>query len=313
MAGERGNSLTRFCMNKHVHMLVDGRNALYRAIYAGINDDKFKESGADYFAIFTRFMYYYYNAFKPKNVHIFWDDKTENLWRTKLLPDYKGTRDNSDISDLLNRQFKLVLDIGKFMGFRQYFRAAQEADDLIYAFCRTTKEPTIIVSSDGDMKQIPYWMDHVDLYNPITKGRSRGVKIEAVPGIDVTIMKSLTGDKSDNIKGYHMVGKVKGKLFTSNLIERNNFLASDKAIILEDGNKKKVSSDTLKLNRQLIDLNLCPDLLDNMMYVEQRRTSKTVYSYKEIVTRLRDNSVKGVIDEADKYIVPFAKLASGES
>ena len=285
---------------QYENMLVDGRNALYRAVYAGLNDQKFQESGADYFTIMMRFLHHYYATFKPKSVHIFWDDKSTNLWRTEFYPEYKATRDNSDIRETLNKQYKLALDLFRYMGFRQYFRKRQEADDLIYAFCRSFKEQTVIVSSDSDMKQIPYSMSHVDLYNPSKAGRSnKNVLLEEVPESNVVITKAFTGDKADNIDGYRGIGPVKGNQYTTNLHDRAAFF-------------KSVDPSAFIRNRKLIDLGLCPDLLDNMLYVEKHRTTPVQYNYKALITKFRDLGVTGAIAEADRCVVQYSELIKAQ-
>ena len=278
------------------HLLIDGRNILYRSIYAGLNDKKFQKSGEDYFTIIIRFIHHYYQLFRPESVHVFWDDNSENLWRTELYPEYKATRDNSDVKDILQRQYRLCLDLFRFFGFRQYWRKQQEADDLIYAFCRSFKEPTVIISSDSDLRQIPYFMGHVDLFNPSTRARTVDETIfEDVPANDVTVSKALIGDKADNIEGYRGVGPVKGNQYTNNLENRIEFL-------------QKSDAEIFRRNRILIDLGLCPHLLDNMLYVEKHSTGPVKYDYKTVVTKFRENGVSGAIAEADKYIVKFAEL-----
>ena len=66
------------------HMLIDGKNAIYRAIFAGYNDERFKKSGFDYFVITVRFISNYLTIFNPQSVHIFWDAPRENTWRRKF-------------------------------------------------------------------------------------------------------------------------------------------------------------------------------------------------------------------------------------
>ena len=122
----------------HKHLLIDGRNIIYRAIYAGRSDNMFMMSGLDIFAVFARFIHYYQVQFRPKSIHIFWDDECSRLWRTKILPTYKGQRKDDDGAkkDVFHI-LKISLDLYKTLGIRQYFRHTQEADDLIYAFCST--------------------------------------------------------------------------------------------------------------------------------------------------------------------------------
>lgn len=293
------------------HMLIDGRNALYRAIYAGIHDKRFIESGDDYFLIFLKFINHYCSSFKPKHIHLFWDDRRDKLWRTTIYPQYKGNRASvPEVDVILKRQITVALDVCRSLGFTQYFRETQEADDLIYAFCRSTTDKTIIISSDGDMKQIIYHMPHVDLYNPLSKERriNRTVAVDEKPEVDPIVFKSMVGDKSDNIDGYHNVGAVRGRQYTIDLLARLEFFKSEKSIIAEGA--EPIGDKQYKRNRLLVDLGLNPHLLDNMLYVERQMGSLPQFAYKDAITKLRKRQVSGVIELADKYVVPFANLST---
>ena len=294
-------------MSSFEHMAVDGKNALYRAVYAGINDERFKASGSDFFLIFIKFMNHYYSSFKPKQIHMFWDDRSANLWRRKIYPEYKATREpNETVDPIITRLTKVALAVCKSLGFRQYYREGQEADDLIYAFCRSTNEPTVVISSDSDLRQIPYNMGHATLYNPLSKERKQTgqVVLEGKLPYDPAIYKALVGDKSDNVEGYYGIGPVKGKALTQDLAARMEYLKS----AITEG-KEPADGSKYRRNRLLIDLSLNPHLLDNLMYCEKQFANKPHFTYKDVIVKLRDMDVKGVINDADKYVIPFANLA----
>jgi len=239
------------------HMLIDSRNAIYRAIYAGLGDKNFKESGQDFSVIFFRFIGYYLSRFRSDSVHFFWDAPKKTIWRRSLLGSYKDGRigghetkyPDVNIDDLLERCTKICMEIINYCNGRNYLRDNQEADDLIYAFCRyNIGSSMIIISSDGDFKQIPYMFRNVDLYNPMIKD-GKILEIEKVNPIEV---KSFSGEKADNISGYPQIGPVRALKLATDSKFREDFFNLQ-------GRKRYL------LNRALIDLSLCPYQLANIM------------------------------------------------
>lgn len=279
------------------HLLIDGRNAIYRAVYAGLDDKKFQDSKKDYFIIFLRFINNYINTFKPSNVHIFWDDKRDNLWRRKIYPDYKANRPaNEAVDPIIKRQVQNAVSICRCIGFRQYYRESQEADDLIYAFCRTIVEDSVIISSDSDMKQIPFYIKNTTVYNPLAKN-AKDILKENMPDVNPIIMKSLIGDKADNIEGFTGVGPAKGKTLVTEMAARKEFM-------------EKFDLQKYKMNRLLVDLGLNPSLLDNMLYVERVMGVTPKFDFKQVIVLLRDMKISGIMEEAHKYIMPYSRLVN---
>jgi 5'-3' exonuclease len=257
----------------------------------------FMASGLDIFAVFARFMHYYQVQFRPTSMHIFWDDESSRLWRTKILPTYKGQRTDDDGAKKdVYHILKLSLDIYKTLGVRQYFRHNQEADDLIYAFCATVKEPTVIVSSDGDLRQIKF--DHVSIYDP---SRRKIIEDRLNP-----VLKALMGDKSDNIDGYYRVGPKTAAILTEDPAKLSEFLISHKAI---DENNKVVGDEIFKRNIQLVDLSLNPYIAENVEYVRDRHKCQIIYDYATAINKLKTNDVKGLSREAYKLFSSLSTLS----
>lgn len=281
----------------HKHMLVDGRNLVYRAIFAGRGDHSFMASGIDIFAVFARFIHYYRNEFRPDSIHIFWDDESKNLWRTKLLPTYKGQRvDGDNVKRDVYRIIKVSLATYKTLGIRQYFRYGQEADDLIYAFTKVTNESLTIISSDGDLKQID--ASHTSIYDPSRKSFTT-VKIDPR-------FKALVGDKSDNISGYYKVGPKTANILIEDEKKLKEFLLSDKSL---DENKTVVHNGLYDKNLKLVDLSLNPHLNENIEYVSSRFKSPIQYDYNLSLETLKKQNVKGMMREAYKLFNSFSTLS----
>lgn len=291
------------------HVLIDAKNMLYRAIFTAVGDKKFNKSGYHTINIILHYLTYYLNQFKAKNIHVFWDTNRESTWRKEVLPTYKdgrkNTRDDIDVDGELINLTEVCGVLFKNMCVRQYYRGKMEADDLIYAFCRMNpKDKTIIISSDSDLKQISYRFSNVFIHHPHVKNRL----IEEVPDVDPVLMKSFSGDKSDNIEGYYRVGPVTAKVLSEDTFARNEFFQSEKSIVKSGDDKITVGNQRFKDNLRLIDLSLCPYLLDNMMYVSSKQFRPIRFDLNKIRETISKYKLRGVMADISRYIAPFKKL-----
>jgi 5'-3' exonuclease len=239
-------------------------------------------------------MWGWLDKFKPSGVCMFWDSKKENLWRKKLLTDYKVRNENEyfeDIRDDLIFTQAAARAIFEHMGVWQFFKDGMEADDLIYSACRVlSPRPLMIISTDADYEQIIFRMQNVRLWNPMADS-GRG-KFIGVPDHDPALAKALAGDKSDKIAGYRNIGPVKSAKLARDLIERENFLKEhDRTIFIR--------------NLLLIDLALNPGLLKNDLYIQRVLANKSEFNKEQIVAMAKKHKVSGLIGEYDRIIMPF--------
>jgi len=274
-------------------LLIDGKNCIYRAIHAGRNDPRHDPSKRDYFVILLRFLNKYLVKFNPRSMHVFWDEKSSKLWRKKLYPDYKGNRKNDpEVEEEVNRLNSLAVDMFSNMGIYQYQKPKMEADDLIYAFSKLHKnEKTIIVSSDGDMMQIPYYFDNVSVHNPLKSNSD----LEPRPEKNPAELRSLMGDKSDQIFGYDQIGP-----------KRAAALLEDKARLNDYIEKNDIK--IFARNLALIDLSLCPYTLSNIRYILKVLNKPIKYDEKELYNLAREYKVHGFMSEYKKCILSFKSL-----
>jgi len=291
------------------HLLIDAKNMLYRAIFVAKSDVAFKQTGHHVINIVLHFICHLYRLFEPTQIHIFWDTERETIWRRDLIPSYKNQRQDdehinkveNDLLDLI----KISIDLFKVIGVKQYYRIRMEADDLIYAFCRLNKKSAIvIVSSDGDLKQISYDYPNVSIHNPLSKK-----ELEPVPKIDPVLYKVFCGDKSDNIDGYYGIGDVKSRVLCEDLNKRMEFLESKKAIIKRKGEKVWVGDAKFRENMRMIDLSLCPYLVDNMLYIAKNQIKPAKFNLKEIRKIISKYKLRGVTADIPRYITPLKKLS----
>lgn len=275
-----------------MHLLIDGKNLLYRGIYASLNTDT-----KDHFVAISRMIHSYFHKFENGTVHVFWDDAKENLWRRDIHPEYKEAdcRDkSSEIEQKLIKYQSICEEVWQNMNIRQYKRDKMEADDLIYTFCHTIPGRKVVVSSDGDMLQLSYRFDNVKIYNPSKK------KICERPIIDPVAFKCLDGDTSDNIIGYYGIGPKKAAQHVANhdLMWK---LLSERGI------------EIYHKNRRLIDLSLCPYLADNIIYVLEAINQPTKFNKKILVELLYNkHKIKGIMTEYKTIISSFNRVEDND-
>jgi len=284
------------------HMLIDGRNCTYRAIYAGLSDPNFKAHSA---VVFFRFVSTYLRKFKPQNVHIFWDCKRKKVWRKQLLESYKEGRDTSrsgkydkeEINNLVENCCEVVEALTNVLGCRNYMLENQEADDLIYAFCRQCpSDKIIIISSDGDLRQIAFEYKGVDLFSPNNKSKRLYDPTDDVNPIE---QKVFVGDKSDNIVGYHKIGPVTAKKIIGDYAKRKEFFKShDEEVYL--------------MNRAIIDLSINPNLLINIKYISEVLSEKVSLDMSKLHKEIQRYKVRGLNAEISKLAHPFKVMFNGD-
>jgi len=165
----------------------------------------------------------------PDIVSVVWEGKGSSERRRRILKEYKEGRKFRG----LNRQFQYSQEDEKESFARQlqllkecldtlplYQPAVQylEADDQIAYSCRqlfSKDYEKVIVSTDRDYFQLVD--EYTQIYRPVkTKENPKGEMInigwmmdkEKVYPVNYALLKSIVGDKSDNIKGISGVGEV---------------------------------------------------------------------------------------------------------
>lgn len=273
------------------HMLIDGRNAAYRAVYAGLGDPNFATTGNHYAVIFFRFIGFYVQKFKPKYVHFFWDAPKEELWRRKIAPDYKDGREHLHREKIENLQ-TVGRELINYLNGRNYYQDKQEADDLVYAFSRLHRTgKLLIVSSDKDFRQIPHMYCNVDLFSPMAKD-GQVYKPEEIDPVDV---KCFMGEKGDNIRGYMKIGEVNAARLAADFKTRVSFFATR-------------GEETYRRNRALVDLTLCPYTLSNIAHIQQVLGTDICYDIKKLIEIIQKYKVRGLMGEINRVLLPFKFL-----
>jgi len=280
-------------MSARPALLIDARNIMYRAIFATKNDRRY-DVKYHYFVIFLRQLTSFIRIHDPVSVHVFWDAPRKTVWRRKLHPTYKDRDNNPNIEDIsaeLSSTTEVAMKFLEHMNVRQYSRDTMEADDLIYSAVEQLHPyPSVIVSTDSDMTQIPFRFSSSKVYHP-----HRKEDVET-PTISPVLQKSLVGDKADSIVGYKGIGPKKSAKLLADLGELHKFLKAN-------------GRRTFGFNMLLIDLSLCPKLLANRLYIQKKFAEEVAFSSKEINDLTMKYKVNGMMQEGPNLVPPFKKLA----
>lgn len=274
-------------------LIIDVRNALYRAIYAHKAEIARGKNPVHPFVILLRLMSSWINFYKPKTVHMFWDAPRKEVWRKKILESYKDRENNQyivDISEELRQMTGICQDMFKYMNVRQFEKIKMEADDLIYtAVSIIHPEPTVIISTDSDMIQIPYRYTSCTLYDP-----KKEIEV-TLPDYNPVLFKALKGDKADNIPGYRGVGPKKALKLSYDSCALQEYLQT---------------ADRRVYNRNLllIDLSLCPRILNNTIYIRKKIAETVHFDRVKLLELIKEYKIDGLLAEFNDLVVIFQRL-----
>lgn len=194
-------------------LLIDGNSMLFRAYYATLYTRRMSTSNG----IPTNAVYSFIlmlnkaiELIKPDSILVAFD-AGKSTFRHKKYEAYKGTR--KPLDDELKVQFPIVREFLDAAGISRYEDIDFEADDIIGSMAKQTENiRTTILSSDRDLLQLVddstsillmkkgiTEMDLVDVHNFEEK--------YGLTPVQITDLKGLMGDTSDNIPGVAGVGE----------------------------------------------------------------------------------------------------------
>jgi len=205
-------------------LLIDGMNTFIRSwmIIPVTNDDGEHFGGVFGFLKSVKAAV---DKFNPTEVVVVWDGPHSGLRRHNLFPAYKANRKKTwkrgavkafdflseeEQNDNFVMQIKRVQEYLEHLPIKTIRLPYVEADDVIAVYAQELdkKSQVIIYSSDADFKQLV--TDSVHHYNPIAKKLTTCDTFKKEVGIypkNYIILKSTSGDKSDNIPGIRGLGE----------------------------------------------------------------------------------------------------------
>jgi len=267
-------------------LLLDGSNLLFQMFFGMPS----RITGRDGRAIqgtlgFAGALLKIIRMVKPTHIAVIFDGEHKND-RCKINSDYKGNRiDYSTVSESDN-PFSQLPDICKaldFLSIRHTEAVDCEADDIIsaYALENGTETEIVISSLDSDFFQL--------ISDNVTVLRYRGKKTVlcnseyviskfGITPCQYADLKSLTGDRADNIKGAEKVGVKTAALLLNEFGTLENILKNVNKIQKPSVKESIIrNSDKLKDNYKIIKLSNTVKLPFNMRELE--------YSYMGVTSR----------------------------
>jgi len=267
-------------MEQRPIVIIDGFNIFVRHFAA---NEAVTTSGDPCGGIvgFLKALYGLTIQFSPAKIYVVWEQGGGCPRRKKLYPAYKANRTKQKedfkninlssgekpgnrwiLEDQENKlkQVKTLVESLKHLPVCQLYVADTECDDVIGYLIRTKlkSQPAlkILVSSDRDFYQLLDEPD-VKIFNPADKSFHSGplvrVKLSPTEAIDIparnyALIRTLTGDASDNISGIPGLGfKTALKLFPSLLNDQEDhtieaLIVSAKSHLMDKKPKKAYQS-----------------------------------------------------------------------
>lgn len=181
-------------------LFIDLYNMIHRCHYSAFQ-------AGEYSTVFTfiRSFRSVIEKFSPEKIIVVTEGNPK--FRHEIYPEYKAQRkiiqDNKtdDEKDKFKRQKLIILDLLKLFPIQLLMHSDYEADDVISSLIRSVyfNDECIIITADNDYLQL-LDNENVKIFNPVKK------EFLTKPDYDIIKMKSLMGDKSDNISGIPRIG-----------------------------------------------------------------------------------------------------------
>lgn len=216
-------------------LILDGSSVLVRAYFASAYGRRIMQSSQ---GVYTNAVFGFLNMMlgaieqvRPSHLFVAWD-VSRDTFRRELFPAYKGTR--GELPDELLSQFDTMQEVLEAMGVAQHFDERYEADDIIGTLsCRAALENHRVMILTGDRDAIQLVQDSVtvaimkkgiteiDHYTPDFLMETWGL----TPS-QITDLKGLMGDTSDNIPGVPGIGEKTAKKLLAEYGTVENLIAS---------------------------------------------------------------------------------------
>ena len=194
-------------------LLIDGNSMLFRAYYGTIYSRRMSTStGLPTNAVygFVTMLHKAIETIQPDSILVAWD-AGKPTFRHEKYKEYKGTRKELD-EDLIV-QMPIVREFLDAAHIVRYEQEGFEADDIIGSMAKQTKEiDTTILTSDKDLLQLIAPTTRVLLMKKgitemeLMDEKALFEKYELAPK-QITDLKGLMGDSSDNIPGVKGIGE----------------------------------------------------------------------------------------------------------
>jgi len=323
-------------------LLVDGDN-LFKIGFHGVRD--YYHDGNHIGGI-----YHFINVLKKfleehnyDKVIVFWDGNNNATQRRALYPQYKQNR-RETMNEIKKQSFyhqksrvRLYLEE---MFIRQVILDGCESDDSISYYCSISPdEYKTIFSSDKDLTQLI--SDKVQIYSPLKRqyikngDRIKFDSIEIIPE-NVVTLKTLIGDKSDNIDGVLRLGEKTVLKFFPEIVDTpvsvDDILTRAKVLIEEDSKNKTLRNlidgvtkngvfgkEILDTNKKIVDLSnplISEDGKEEIDLYYREELDPEGRGYKNLIKYMMEDGLFKYLPKKDnawvEFLQPFMKLTRKE-
>lgn len=226
-------------MNESNFLIVDGSSMLVRAYFASAYSGRIMQSKR---GVYTNGVFGFLNMLlraveqmRPTHLFVAWD-VSRDTFRRELYPQYKGTR--GELPDMLHPQFETMKEVLEALGVPQHFDERYEADDILGTLSHQAAEAghkVLVLTGDRDALQLvrdnvtvaimKKGITEMDMYTPAFLMETWGLTAS-----QITDLKGLMGDTSDNIPGVPGIGEKTAKKLLheygtlENLLENRHLL-----------------------------------------------------------------------------------------
>lgn len=238
-------------------------------------DYEFEEKDIGFFYhIFSRKIFPILKTYK--NIIFCFDSPTGKLWRRNIYPLYKENR--KQIKFINNDFFVNLRNYISLFKCKTFIVDDAEGDDVIYKICEIENEEEIIViSSDGDFRQLLDFFPYVKVFNPIKQeffNKKPNILFE----------KAIVGDPSDNIKGLSRIGK-----------ETFKKMMEDKLLWT-----KKMTPNNIELFEsilKIVDLRKSPIKLQTKIEKQYKELIQNEFNIRKIESFYKENKMNEILEE----------------
>ena len=236
------------------YLIIDGNSILNRSFY-GIRELK-SSDGTPTNAVYGFFniLYKHISEEKPDRIAVAFDLK-EKTYRHIMYDGYKANR--SETPEALLEQFPITKNILRAMNIPTIEKPGLEADDIIgiiSKYCDDTKNPCVILTGDKDSFQLISDNTTVKLatnkndivFTPKSLYEKYGLTPE-----QMTDLKALMGDSSDNIPGIKGIGEKTALTLIKKYSTLDNLYAHADEIKGSIGEKIRDGKDSAYMSKKL--------------------------------------------------------------
>lgn len=237
----------------------------------------------------------------------------DHYWRKDIFPHYKAgrkeTKAKSDIPwDLVDKlKNQIAAELFMFSPYKVIRHAKAEADDIMGILTldvalhsmvdiglEQENEPVLLVTSDGDMKQL-HIARNIRQYSPM---HDKFIRLE-MPAKDFLREKILTGDSGDGIPNVFspntsFVTKTRQKACTR---EKMDIILQEENLV--DGSADAAIKARIKENTSLIDFTHIPQWLRDD--IVEKYNTKPRGTKMDFFKYLANKKCKVLMDEVDKF------------